>query len=596
MVDVAVLHAPTPCSMLAFQGEARPRGASESPPASARSQAQRPTTSEGSADGMPTDVLAFRGSADGPSTDVPAFRDEADCWSPQDTVWKRYFSQRVCGVGSSVWSSMGSGALGLEAQPWPGETSGCEATGPWHLEAGASPCDRLAAWGPLEGSQEPPGARPEGSRSDWKRCLAAARRLAAHEALPSSDLSVDPGLSVPCPPAAPNPAPSTAPEAPPGEAELRHRPAAESQRPARKREEGTAEGAGRGESAQAAPLGRRSAPRPGSAPCRDVPRPGQGSTARAPTGPQRPGSSAPEARGRGRDLSAQPEVQPLLAAQAIDLRSLQELRSFRQPPASVRVVVVATALLLGFVDTAWPALRPKLDGALLRRIRALDQEGVLRGQERFLCFWRSSECRACLSRELCAAAAPLAAWCSAIAGILEARRAEPQLAPSLAAGRSASAPGPSWASGVPPGAPREPSLRALGGLFSEPDLCALSDLELSCVQELRIGRTGVGHITFHGVTDCRGLVGRLKDVLILEPGEVVVYPNQLCKPVAGEGLNKPASVVLYGCTPKAASRLLDGGARERYRQRVAEMTLRKGGIFEDYDIEGGTWKFRVEHF
>lgn len=136
----------------------------------------------------------------------------------------------------------------------------------------------------------------------------------------------------------------------------------------------------------------------------------------------------------------------------------------------------------------------------------------------------------------------------------------------------------------------------LAGLIVEPELWKLSDAELLNVRNLRVGRTGVGTVTFHGETDCRGLMHQLHELLVIEQGEVVVYPDARWKPPVGHGLNKPASVVLYGCMPKSQQRLADPKARDRYRQRVSHMTEEKGAVFEDYNCEDGTWKFRVTHF
>merc|ERR1712232_194329 len=111
-----------------------------------------------------------------------------------------------------------------------------------------------------------------------------------------------------------------------------------------------------------------------------------------------------------------------------------------------------------------------------------------------------------------------------------------------------------------------------------------------------MGRKGVGCVVFHGETDCRGLLEQLGQLLVIEQGEVVVYPDARHKPPVGQGLNKPASVVLYGCMPKSQQRLSDPRARERYRERVAKMTEEKGAVFEDYNCEDGTWKFHVTHF
>jgi hypothetical protein len=139
--------------------------------------------------------------------------------------------------------------------------------------------------------------------------------------------------------------------------------------------------------------------------------------------------------------------------------------------------------------------------------------------------------------------------------------------------------------------------KTFGGLTVEPDLWTLSEAELMAVRDLKVGRGRIGSVTFHGVTDCRSLIYELQDLLVINQGEVVVYPDARLKPPPGEGLNKPASIVLYECMPATSQRrLADPKARERYRQRVANMTEAKGGVFEDYNCEDGTWKFRVDHF
>mmetsp|Transcript_48320 Transcript_48320/g.112009 ORF Transcript_48320/g.112009 Transcript_48320/m.112009 type:complete len:289 (+) Transcript_48320:177-1043(+) len=137
---------------------------------------------------------------------------------------------------------------------------------------------------------------------------------------------------------------------------------------------------------------------------------------------------------------------------------------------------------------------------------------------------------------------------------------------------------------------------ALGGYTVEPELWSLSEVELSRVRNLRVGREGIGHVTFHGLTDCRGLLEQLPEILIIKQGEVVVYPDVRKKPPTGQGLNKSASIVLYGCMPKIQTRLSSPRARGRYKRRVAQMTEEKGAVFEDYDCDDGTWSFRVHHF
>jgi len=135
----------------------------------------------------------------------------------------------------------------------------------------------------------------------------------------------------------------------------------------------------------------------------------------------------------------------------------------------------------------------------------------------------------------------------------------------------------------------------LGGLHVEPDLWSLSEAELACVHELRVSRDGVGSVTFQGQTDCRELVENISQMIILNPGEVIVYPDPDFKPPVGHGLNKSACVELYGCLPKSLG-FRDTKAREKYKKRVQRMTEEKGAEFVDYDGEQGIWQFRVMHF
>lgn len=144
--------------------------------------------------------------------------------------------------------------------------------------------------------------------------------------------------------------------------------------------------------------------------------------------------------------------------------------------------------------------------------------------------------------------------------------------------------------------PAEAPVGHVAGLQVEPNLWALSEADLVSVRDLTISRKGVGRVTFHGETDCRGLLRELHHLLIIDQGEVVVYPDASLKPPVGQGLNKPASVTLFGCMPKSKQRFADPEAKERYRQRVAKMTQEKGATFEDYNCEDGTWKFHVTHF
>jgi len=290
--------------------------------------------------------------------------------------------------------------------------------------------------------------------------------------------------------------------------------------------------------------------------------------------------------------------------------------------------VEAAVAILGMPEVGWPSIRRRLDAGFVQRVHAFDEGAAARcPRHRVETIMRLAEAPALSAdglRERCPPAAPLAEWCVAVGRLLR-RTYSDVTSPSgsivrretSAKARKVSAPASTLpgrqeasmpAVAVAPAeaevvvrttsssAATQEAAPDLGGLFVEPPLWRLREPELARVQDLRVGRVGIGHVTFHGETDCRGLLARLPEIVVVEKGEVVIYPDQRAKPEPGQGLNRPASIELFGCLPRSRAGLADPEARERYRQRVAQMTHDKGAIFEDYCCDDGTWKFRVEHF
>lgn len=293
------------------------------------------------------------------------------------------------------------------------------------------------------------------------------------------------------------------------------------------------------------------------------------------------------------------------AASAVNLRDLRELRSFRNPPTVVCQVFEAVAVILGEAEATWVKTKRLLDGGFLGRIRSYDPATTSRAQAERIAelLGRPAFSDGALG-ERCPPVLALAAWCNAVGRELAAAQSPP---PAEAVG-AAAAPTPpvlQAAIGGAPGAaarPRSeappPSRSDVGGLEVQPDLWALAEVELAQVHEFTVSRKGIGKVTFHGRTDCRPFAEGsecLDEVVILRPGEVVVYPDQEMKPYVGNGLNKPATITLYGCLPKAKGSW-DRKAREKYRSRVKQMTEVKGAEFIEYDCDQGVWQFRVPHF
>jgi hypothetical protein len=255
----------------------------------------------------------------------------------------------------------------------------------------------------------------------------------------------------------------------------------------------------------------------------------------------------------------------------IQQKDILELRNVNRPSAATRLVLETTTTLLGLLDPKWPSVKRFLmSSAFIDRMRVFDIETVSMRQFRMLK-------KALSSPEFDEATVPsgiimaCAVWsrCVGVYLSLDKFRGGGRIRPvSL-----------------------QPSLEV------EPDLSRLSDAELACVEDLTVRRAGVGQITFHGQTDCRGL--DLNDIVRLEVGEVLVYPEacQAVKPRPGDGLNKSATVTMYQCwPPNGGSQMQDDRARSRYCQKIQQMTERKNAQFIDYDTEQGIWVFRVEHF
>jgi hypothetical protein len=281
--------------------------------------------------------------------------------------------------------------------------------------------------------------------------------------------------------------------------------------------------------------------------------------------------NAHEASSSATSLRSQTRLQA--AAAQVTLRDLSELRSFRNPPAVVCQVLEAVALILGVSDYRWASMRKQLDSNFLARIASVDITTIGDvSRDKLLVLLQVPTFSDGSLLERCSAVAALAAWCNAVGYELEAGPMR-----NLDAGHAMV------------------TSSDLGGLKVEPDLWQLSQDELTRVKNLTVTREGVGSVTFHGTTDCRELVHTISEVVVLNPGEVVIYPNQKQKPAPGHGLNKASSITLHGCLPKSQC-FKDVRAREKYKARVKAMTQEKGAEFIDYDCDLGVWQFRVAHF
>lgn len=307
-------------------------------------------------------------------------------------------------------------------------------------------------------------------------------------------------------------------------------------------------------------------------------------------------------------------------ADRLAAEDLIELSTMLRPPPAVREVTEMMLMLLGYRDATWAAARTLFEQpeVFLAKVRGFDaSRSVSRLQYQKLC--RSvtnllpaidgpeSRCPACLGIER---------WCRAVNELLACRYGTSGEASSLdrprveephcgrgggSLGSGAASPAMSPRPQMAPAAPAQPAKHneALGGLEVVPDVFSMPFAELRHVRDLTIRRPNVGEVTFHGEIDLTQDLRVLEDlpsIVRLEVGEVVLYPTPGMKPPEGEGLNRPATVTLFGCMPPNNGDFPDAASRARYRDRIAHMTEQKGARFVDYDCDRGTWRFRVDHF
>jgi len=301
-------------------------------------------------------------------------------------------------------------------------------------------------------------------------------------------------------------------------------------------------------------------------------------------------------------------------ARAISLEDLSELGALARPHAAVREVVESALMLLGYRDATWSAARARLERpeSFLEKLLAFDpSRDVSRLQYQKL--RRSLEApRIAASvggaEGRCRACGGLEHWSQAIGELLAVRYGDPPLAnthvPKVA---QSSLPGTphSSSSALQQGVLQQEVLSPpvprpdLGDLVITPDIYSLAATELRQVRELTIHKPSVGEVTFHGSIDLvreHDILEELPSLVRLDPGEVVLYPDASTKPREGEGLNRPATITLFNCMPPSNAAFPDAESKQRYRDRIAQMTESKGAHFVDYDCERGIWRFRVEHF
>eukprot|EP00929_Paragymnodinium_shiwhaense_P000207 TRINITY_DN100451_c0_g1_i1.p1 TRINITY_DN100451_c0_g1~~TRINITY_DN100451_c0_g1_i1.p1 ORF type:complete len:806 (+),score=171.50 TRINITY_DN100451_c0_g1_i1:129-2546(+) len=320
------------------------------------------------------------------------------------------------------------------------------------------------------------------------------------------------------------------------------------------------------------------------------------------------------------------------AADSVSPQDLQMLASIERPHSVIREVVEVTLMLLGFREATWAASQVyfKDPVSFVEKLRGFDASrsvSRLQYQKLLRSFQGAQNAFAPGQAEsACPAARSLVQWCRAV-GYLLAWRYGAMTSPSAtscstngtADGETRrSAREESWRESrlqqpmcktpPPPAGPPAagvgddvllPKRPQLGDLEVLPDIYSLSAEALRRVCDLTVRKPGVGQVIFHGEMDLlreRQVLEELPSIVRLDTGEVILYPDPGTKPTEGSGLNRPATITLFGCMPPNGGGFQDAESKARYRSRIAAMTEAKGAKFVDYDCDVGTWQFRVEHF
>eukprot|EP00803_Ostreobium_quekettii_P005053 evm.model.scf_416.3 EVM.evm.TU.scf_416.3 scf_416:50932-55509(-) len=139
--------------------------------------------------------------------------------------------------------------------------------------------------------------------------------------------------------------------------------------------------------------------------------------------------------------------------------------------------------------------------------------------------------------------------------------------------------------------------------YTRPDLRGLSNMlhadrhALKQVHGLTVGRTGYGELKFLEPVNVEGL--NVCDLVSITRGMVSLYEKSPKRdvPVPGQGLNQPAEVKLLDIfkTDKRGEVLDDQASKVAFKNSLKKYCKRVDATFVSYDMEDGTWIFRVNN-
>ncbi|KAF9586183.1 hypothetical protein BGW38_008808 [Lunasporangiospora selenospora] len=134
------------------------------------------------------------------------------------------------------------------------------------------------------------------------------------------------------------------------------------------------------------------------------------------------------------------------------------------------------------------------------------------------------------------------------------------------------------------------------------ELRKMSRSQLQRVENFKVGLPDYGSVDFLDPVDLTtvpSLSSICGEIVIFKPRICQVYPDEHNKPPRGQGLNVPAMISLERCWPLDKSTLEPirfDKSSPQYNQHMKRLRRQRETEFVDFNLENGTWTFKVEHF
>lgn len=144
---------------------------------------------------------------------------------------------------------------------------------------------------------------------------------------------------------------------------------------------------------------------------------------------------------------------------------------------------------------------------------------------------------------------------------------------------------------------REPRLAApsKSDLLITPSLKEIKDP--SCVQNLTIKHPQHGTVKFLAPVNLSRCLDKVLDLIKIQKGYVVIYPDESLRPEYGDGINVPAEVTLHNVFPisKATGVEIRDPTSSAMNQHIQKLKNAPSTCFKEYDAITGDWVFTIQN-